>query len=127
MFSSIQKVAVVFLLIHSSYARAETTVALTTVHANATTEEKTLIQGLLPLLEVAVGEEEGLQVVEREAVAAMVAELARNLAVCHRGGECPLCSPFDEDLVSHSTFPSRISKTACSKTMASEGRLLLLS
>jgi len=70
----------IFLFVCSTCAYAETTIALTTtVSAHATAEEKTLMQGLLPLLEVAVGEKEGLQVVEREAVATMVAELVRSL------------------------------------------------
>ncbi|NOY41296.1 MAG: hypothetical protein GXP26_05610 [Planctomycetes bacterium] len=57
----------VFLFVYSACVQAETTVALTTtVHADATAEEKTLMQGLLPLLEVAVGKKEGVQVVERQ-------------------------------------------------------------
>lgn len=64
----------------SSYANAGSTVAIATpIPAGATAEDKTLLNALLPLLENAVGNQKGLQVVEREQAAALVAELARSL------------------------------------------------
>ncbi|WP_210417766.1 CsgG/HfaB family protein [Bythopirellula goksoeyrii] len=66
------------MLISSACARAANTVAIST-KSSANVADKQLVDALLPLLEHAVGEKKGLQVVEREQAAALVAELARSL------------------------------------------------
>lgn len=63
------------LLLNSTCAHAATTVAI----ATKTPADKPLMHALLPLLEHAVGEQVGLQVVEREQAAALLAELAHSL------------------------------------------------
>ncbi len=76
MLKNLKNLTFAFLLLCPAYAHAETTVALTTtVHAGATVEDKTLMQGLLPLLEVAVGEKNDLQVVERQQLDLAMQEL----------------------------------------------------
>ncbi len=76
MLSSFKYAAIVLLLLCPACAYAETTVALTTtVHADATPEEKKLAGNLLALLEVETNQYPAIQVVERQQLDLALLEL----------------------------------------------------